>query len=139
MSFQTVTIQLPNTIYRRLERLADRQNRSVANVVTNAVERIEPFADLPEDEVQELDALAYLSDDSLWGLAQRVLTTEQQAEWEHLNEKLGRFGRISSTEETQRQELLALYDYVVLHRAIALQILQQRGHDVAPLLTIPSA
>ena len=137
MNLQTATIQLPKLVYQRLERAAVRQNRSVAHVVESAIDRMEPLMGIPTEELRELDALPYLSNNSLWVLAQQLLTSEQQREWEQLNDQLQRSGHLSVEEERRSKELLALYDYVVLRRAIVLRLLQQRGQDISSLLAIP--
>ena len=97
------------------------------------VSQARKFALLPVETEKELDALNYLSDKSLWALAQQTLNSAEEQEWDALNHK----SPLTKADEARKEALLGLYDYYVLRRAASLHILHKRGRDIAPLLTIP--
>lgn len=88
-----------------------------------------PQPRLPDDVEAELAALPSLSDEVLWLLARSTLTLEEQNTLAFLNSTAKT--RTLDPAETERLEtLLDLYDRMLVRRAQAAAILQQRGYDL---------
>lgn len=90
---------------------------------------------LPVPLAEELTAFAQLSTEVLWILARTTLTEQQRIELANLNRKAQQAEGLTVVEQ-QRQIELALYQNSMVRRAKALDLLQQRGHDITPLITI---
>ncbi len=133
MAIQSVTINLPEMLYRRVERRAKRVAASLEDelvaVVASGLSRSE---DLP---VQTLDALAQLdlmSDDELRRAAQLVVDPADNERMQLLLDKQESIG-LSQGERQTAQQLLQHSDHVMLLRAKAAALLHKRGHDVTSL------
>jgi len=137
MSTQTVTIDLPESLYNQLQQAADAVQRSVSDVVRERLQRETPILPLlPPDVERELAAFAHLSDDLLWQLARTTLSPAEQDELAALNRQAQDTG-LSVTEEERRQALLGHYQRAMVRRAEAARQLQVRGHDISSLFVFP--
>ncbi len=76
MTYQTITLTVPETLYRRLETQARTAARPVEEVAARVLTRNLP--PLVEDELPpalraELKAMSHLSDESLWQIAESTM------------------------------------------------------------------
>jgi hypothetical protein len=134
----TVVVTLPSETVEQLERFARQQQRSVAELVRDlVVQEVPSLPLLPHEVEQEMAAFDYLSDDSLWLLAQTVLSPEQQQELAGLNE-LAQQRSLTEKEANRQQALVDAYDRALVRRAQAVSVLKARGHELTPLLNIQS-
>lgn len=133
MSAQAVTLNLPQLLYERFQRRAEKKDRTIeaelldvvaaAPVVNNGLE-----AKLEE----ELTSLALLDDESLW-LAARSRMPETPAElMAKLNYKQQREG-LNKAELATLNDLGQEYDRYLLIRAEAAVLLKRRGVDISEL------
>ena len=133
MSTQAVTLQLPLSVYEFYKSRAQRARRSVEGelleLVATAVEDLEA---LPSDLAEAVAGLAVLDDEALWRAARSRLSSEQQEELEALSFKQQSEGLLPEEHERQAQ-LLRTGDRVMLVRAHAAKLLQERGHDISVL------
>jgi hypothetical protein len=128
---QAVTIHLPDTLYERMRHAAQMQQRPLEKFVLDAVMAGAPLLDdLPPELADEMAALALLNDTALWRVARRTLSSDQQGQLDMLLQKKGR-GELSPEEQSLLDEMLAEYEQVMLTRAHAAVLLQQRGYDVS--------
>jgi rhodanese-related sulfurtransferase len=126
-----ITLELPPAAYEQLRRTASRQNRPVAEVVKEIVLReIPDLPSLPTDVEAELATFSHLSNDVLWLIARSALTRQQQDELAQLNDQAQR-RPLSGDEQSQQQELVSVYDRVLVRRAQAALFLKQRGYDLS--------
>jgi hypothetical protein len=126
----TVPVQVPESLYRRLERAAVATRRSVPDVLaTSLAITLPPMADLPEAVAHELAAMTWLNDEALRAATQPTLTIDQQQRLSELNDLADR-QPLSDQAQTEREILLAEYDRSMLRRAQAFAILAQRGYPV---------
>ena len=134
MPVQTVTIDLPASVYERLQRRARQANRSLEAelraVVTAAVPAPE---NLPEDLAKAVEALDLLSDRELWQAAESRLDPEAVEHLEALHLKRQDEG-LTEEELSVEQLLIRRYERNLLVRAKAAAVLRARGHDVSTLL-----
>jgi len=87
---------------------------------------------LPDSLAASLDELSSLPDQALWKVARDHFPAEAASELETLNLKAQREG-LTAPEEDERDVLLSGYERVMLLRAEAARLLNERGHDVSAL------
>ncbi len=136
MSVQTITVDLPEELYRQLKQAADSAQRSVSDIVQERLRQDEPILPaLPQDVERELAAFAFLSDEALWQLARATLSTAEQAELAELNYTAQDSG-LSPGQQARREHLLNLYQRTMVRRSEATGHLQDRGRDISSLFTL---
>jgi hypothetical protein len=139
MSYQgpTVSIQVPEPIFRRLQRAAELTYRSVEEVLATTIEANLPFSpDLPSDLAHELAAMNMMSDEALWAASESSLSPAQHRRLRQLT-RAGGERTLTPAESAELQSLIDQYDRSVLRRAHALAVLAHRGHDVSQRSDLP--
>jgi hypothetical protein len=137
VSTHTIPVQLPQPLYRRLERLAELTQRSVEAVVAQTLaSSLPPLPDdLPEEMRAELIALEQLSDDALWEVARSMVAPEQSQQLSMLLEK-NRRGVLSDEEQTGLEQLRGMADRLMLRKAYAYVLLKWRGYRLPTLASL---
>lgn len=134
MPAQTVTLQLPGSLYNHFKERAKRARGSLEaellKVVTAA--ETEP-GELPPQLARAVADLRELGDEALWQVARDHLPHKAALELEALNHKQQREG-LNSVEEGALNDLAETYDRFLLLRAEAAGLLQDRGHDISVLI-----
>lgn len=131
MSMQTVTLNVPDTVYQQIKRAAEKLHRPVNDVLIEAVIAAAPVAnDASSDLRSALAQMAFLNDAALWQVARTTMTPAQRTRLEALHDKQQREG-LSVAERSEDQALLSLYRETVLLRAQAAMLLKQRGYDIS--------
>lgn len=131
MQAQTVTLQIPKTLYQRLVNTANATQRPIEEVILHALQVGSPpqWDDVPEEFQADLAALDKLDDNTLW---QIVNSRKSAAEMERYNTLL-KANSSDTLTEVERLELMALRqeaDLFVLRKAQAAVLLRWRGHRV---------
>jgi hypothetical protein len=127
---QTVNVRLPETLFQKLQHIAEVTHRSVEDVLTTTVNAALPSTpDIPTDLANDLAAMILFSDESLKAAVQSSLSAAQQKRLTQLTDA-GGDRTLTEAESGELQSLLDLYDRAVLRRAKALAILAQRGYDI---------
>lgn len=130
MADTTISVQLPEPLYRRLEGAATATQRTVDEVLaTTIAASLPPFPDLPETLANELAEMIWFSDDALRAATRPIFTPEQQKRLAELN-NLEDERPLTEAEQTERAELLAGYERSVLRRAQAFAVLARRGYPL---------
>jgi hypothetical protein len=125
-----ITIELPSFVQQQMERRAQAEARSVADLIRELVlQNWQTSPRLPDDVETELAALPNLSDEALWVLARTTLTAGEQNTLATLNHK-AKTTKLTSAEEARLTTLLDLYDRALVRRAQAAVILQHRGYNL---------
>ncbi len=140
MADQTLTLTLPESVYKTLSDRAARRNRTVeseaAEYLGTAPPEAGPFAEDLTGEIESILAgMIGLTDEEL----RRVLAdSTSQAGQDRLADLSWEASRrpLSGEELAERRRLATESDRKMLIRAQALAILRQRGEDVTGLLTI---
>lgn len=134
MTVQTIVIQMPPPLYRRLKRLAELTRRPLENVVVQTLDSgVPPLPDnLPQEMRGDLLALEDLDDDTLWQVARGVISLEQQEQISLLLEK-NRLGTITESERTTLAQLRREADRLMLRKAYAYVLLKWRGYRLPRL------
>jgi len=137
MTIQTVTLNMPESVYQRAKQAADVLKRPVEDVIVDALASTLPsLDDVPAEMVSELAAMLHLSDEALQGLAYAAMPEERQ---ELLHDRLDEQGRGELDASGQRElaTLMAEYGRHMLRRAKAVALLIARGRPVPALAAIP--
>lgn len=130
MAEETLTLNLPDTLYQRLKKRADAEDRSVEEVVIETLVSSVPEEDgIPPELEHLLNSMASLDDATLWRAAKNDLAREAAEEIRRLRAKRERKG-LTLDERQRYADLLRQYDRGILIRAEAAALLKQRGHDV---------
>jgi plasmid stability protein len=135
MAGRSVTVELPDDLYERLQRRAVESQRSLGDEVIEVLRASEP----PEDDgirtglEAELTRLETLDDASLWKIARRRIFVRKSRRMESLNFKRQDCG-LNAAERRVSEQLLAEFDRHMLIRAHVLLLLKQRGYDIDTFL-----
>ena len=133
MSLQTVTIRLPNMLYRKIERRARQMKRSIEDELVNVVKSALPsLDDLPSDIVDDMAQLTFLTDAELRRTATMTVRGEESERMEALLFKQQREG-LTAAEQEEANQLLHRYDRTMLVRAQAMLLLTERGINISNL------
>jgi hypothetical protein len=129
-----VTVVVPPDLYEHLKQRAQRRRRTVEDeVVLTLAAAVPAQDDLPADLSATLASLAALDDSALWRLARSRVASEDAQRLAELGDKRQRSG-LTEDELREAEELVERHDRVMVVRAEAAALLQQRGHDVSGLL-----
>jgi hypothetical protein len=133
MALQTVTVHLPEMLYRQVARRAQRMRRSVEDELVEVVSTAMPTMEaLPSDIVDDLEQLSYLTDTEMWEAARTTLPRQNSERMQAL--VLKRQGvRLTAVEERELKRLTHLADRAMLVRAQAAVLLKERGHNIESL------
>lgn len=125
------TISIPDALYEKAIRVAQETSRQVEEVIRTRLEVAldAPTFDLPEDEREELKAMAYLSDDTLWTIAREQMPKAIQDRMSRLMTR-NNVGTITDDEYTELSALVERGNRLTLRKAQAMQYLTERGHKV---------
>ena len=134
MAVGTKPVQISESLYHRLERLAEISHRPLETVVEQTLNASVPPLpdDIPEEMQADLLALETMGDEELWEVARSVITTAQQDQHRLLLEK-NRLGTISKSEQEQLTQLRDAADQLMLRKAYAYVLLKWRGHHLPTL------
>jgi hypothetical protein len=134
MTVHSVTLHLPETLYKRFQQRADWSHRSLETELLEAVASAAPVEEeLSRELLADIEALETLGDEDLWRLAREVMSVEARQTLEELHLKQRDEG-LSPEEDASRAKLLLEYERTMLIRAQAAKLLKDRGHDISPLL-----
>ncbi|HRJ43437.1 MAG: hypothetical protein KJZ86_15015 [Caldilineaceae bacterium] len=135
MSTRTLTLTIPDTLYRHFEVQAQAIQRTVDDYVLETLFRQSPPPvedDLPADLQADLRAMAALSDEALWPIANSKMNEDKLALYEVLIER----NRTNSLTVEGREMLESLgkdADYLMVRKSQAFALLHSRGHKLPSL------
>jgi hypothetical protein len=130
MTWQTVTLELPETLYRFARQMAEATQTPLEVVLRDSIAHtLPPLDDVTPGEATELARLASLDDSALWREARAMMDATKQAEMDKLLDRQGA-GELTSSEHTRLQDLLDTYGQLMVHKAHAYLLLARRGYRV---------
>ncbi|MBI3760638.1 MAG: hypothetical protein HY260_02075 [Chloroflexi bacterium] len=131
MLVETVTLQLPEMLYRRLAYTAQATKRSLEDVMLHALRVGSPPAwdDVPAEYQADLAAMDKLDDEALWKIVRGRKVEADMTRYDDLLER-NSSGTLSETEGLELTRLRAESDLFMLRKAHAALLLRWRGHDV---------
>jgi hypothetical protein len=131
MTLRTITVSLPDSLYKRAEETAEASALSLEQVIEQSLASTLPPLedDLPPDIRTALSALTFMDDEELWLIAREELDEAKQA----------RLGLLTEAHEErdltdgEEAELVALFDegdLIMLKKAESYRLLTRRGHII---------
>jgi len=134
MAMQTVTLRLPESIYRQTKRAAENMKRPLEQVLVDTLSAVMPPSvdDVPVELQEELMVLENLDDETLWETAKNVMSPAHQRKWKRLMQK-NKAGTLTSREQHDLEDLIAESERIMLRRAHAYTLLKWRGHRLPTL------
>jgi hypothetical protein len=140
MATETMTIQVPEVLYRRLERLAALTHRPLESLVVQTLSSsIPPLPDdLPPPAREALTALEGLNDDALWQVIRGTFPDDHYEQLVELRERY-RAGTLLPDEQAFFDRLMQEADLLTLRKAYAAVLLKWRGHRLPSLADLSSA
>lgn len=133
MSTQTITLQLPETLYTRLQQTAQATRRSLDDVLLHAIQVGSPprWEDAPTEFQADLAALDRLEDEALWRIARSRKTEADMERYQELLDKNAN-DLLSVDERDELTELRVEFDRFMLCKVHAAALLRWRGYQVPP-------
>jgi len=134
MTLQTVAIQVPQSLYHRLERFSQLTHRPLEKVIVQTLETGIPTLpdDLSEVMRKALIELESLSDEALWQVARSSVSLGQQRQHSGLLEK-NQLGTLTESERERLAQLRQAADTLMLRKAYAYVLLKWRGYRLPTL------
>jgi len=125
------TISIPSVLYEKAQRVAEQTSRQVDEVIRTHLDHAldQPIFELPLDERDELKAMTYLSDDTLWTIAREHLPSSVQERMSVLMTKNTR-GTITDPEYTELSDFVERGNRLTLRKAQAMHYLTERGYTI---------
>jgi hypothetical protein len=140
MTLQTVSIHLPENLYRQVQQRAKGKNRSVADelaiVVEDALSTADAWVGVPTKIAEEAEQLRYLNDEHLLRTAQLTVPAEKSERMQTLSQKFKAEG-LTAVEAEEIRQLQYYAQRIMLIRAEAAVLLQERGFDISQLRQSP--
>ena len=139
MSDTTITLTLPEPMFRHLQRISEITHRPVENLVITTINAALPLdPSVPTDVANELAGMTMLSDAALGAASESALAPSEQRRLSQLNHA-GDARSLTTAESAELSQLIEGYDRSVLRRARALAILAFRGCEIADRTELPAA
>lgn len=131
MTHQAVTVNIPKGMYNKIREAAEKNHRSIDEMIVEAISTITPTFDLPETQIRSaLAQMAFWNDAALWQAARSTIPPTQRERMESLHFKQQSEG-LTEGEQEEVHRLEELYRETVLVRAQAAVLLKQRNYDVS--------
>ncbi len=132
MTLHSITLQLPERIYLRLQQVAQATQQSLDDVFLRVLQIGSPpsWEDVPAEFQADLAALDRLDDAALWRVAR-----SKQVQDMNLYQTLLDKNANNSLNESERQTLTNLRreaDRFMLRKAQSVALLRWRGHQIPP-------
>ncbi len=133
MSSRTVSLQLPETLYIRLQQAARATKQSFEDILLHALRIGSPpdWKDIPPEFQADAAALDCLDDTALWRVARQKCSHEDMAYYQQLLDK-NADRTISEPESEKLKSLRTESDRFMLLKAHAAALLRWRGYQIPP-------
>lgn len=130
MNNHPVTLNLPDEIYDPIRQIAEAREQSIQEIVIDQLRSVLaiPLPTLPDDEIRELVAFKFLSDDTLRSIAREQMAAADQVQMQMLMDK-NSLGTISNDEYATLAQFVERGQRLTLRKAWAAGILMERGYQ----------
>ena len=138
MAVQTLTVSLPEPIYRYLKQIASATRRPVEQVAQESIVGNLPpsVATMPAEMQGDLLGFQGIPLDELRRIASSQMSPAQQARHQWLLDK-NSDGSLTPAEQVELAELRTLADRLMLRKAYAWAVLRWRGQPIPLLDELP--
>lgn len=134
MLTQTITVNLPDSLYRQVVQRAKRTHSSLEEeLLAVPASALSNTDELPSETNDALAQLAYLTGEELWQAAQVSLSYEEKMQMQTWLLKRQAEG-LTQIEQEEAEQLLRHSEHIMLLRAQAMALLHERGRNVTQLL-----
>lgn len=135
---EALTIHLPETLYRQLQRLAELVQQSPEAIVTQSLRHSLPplIEEIPAEYQRDVYPLLRMSVAELQNEVQQVFPTAQWAEYEALLTKR-KEAMLTQSEQQNLDTLRREADVLTFRKAYAAVLLKRRGYRVPALPKLP--
>lgn len=128
MGLKSVTVQLSEDVYSAVQEAAQASHRSVEDVLRDSLDIF--FSDLATADIDTLlNQMSSYTNEQLWAVAYRKLTSAQSLRLDELTAK-NKQGNLLEAEQAELDQLLNLIDRHMLLRSEAILLLKRRGQDI---------
>jgi hypothetical protein len=129
MSDYSITIS--EALYNKARRIAEAQSENIDDLIRVRLENAldDSRLSLPHEELAELEALRFLSDDALWTIAREQMPQAKQSIMQNLMDK-NTAGTITDAEHAQLSDFVKQGQGLTLRKAEAMKLLLERGYTV---------
>mgnify|MGYP001606101204 CR=1 FL=1 len=133
MNVRTLTIQLPEDLYLRLQQAAQATQQPLNEIFLHVVQVGSPpgWNDIPAEFQADVATLDRLDDTALWRIARQKYSETEMKMYQDLLDK-NADGSISEAEKQKLQTLRIEGDRFMLRKAHAAALLRWRGHQIPP-------
>src|SRR5262249_29448126 len=132
MPSQTITLELPEPLYRTVCTLARVTKRPLAEILQESLAHtLPPLDDVPPEESEILAYMSIMDAAALWQ-ASTVALPEGQQEDLHVLLECQSAGELPPADAVRLQELLDEYGRLIVRQAHAWLLLARRGYTVPP-------
>ncbi len=136
MSQTTITLEIPESLYRTASQVAKATKRPIEEIVRESLTHmLPPLDDVPTDQAEELALLSSLDNTALRQKAEQQLPAAQQEEMDLLLDRQNS-GELSAVDTNRLQLLLDEYGRLLVHKSHAWLLLARRGYQVPPIFNI---
>jgi hypothetical protein len=136
VTMQTITVKLSSDTYQQMAQRAALKKHSIedeaATVIESALHAQDDWLGIPQDIAEEVAQLKFLDDTHLWRVAQANVSDENAEQMQTLLWKQQTEG-LTEAEEQEVVRLRLLANRIMLLKAEAAVLLQERGHDLSTL------
>lgn len=131
MQVETVTLQIPETLYQRLINTANATRRPIEEVILHALQVGSPpqWDDVPEEFQADIAALDKLDDNTLWQIFNNRKTAVEMERYNNLLEGNSN-GTLTDADRLELMKMRYEADLFMLRKAQAAVLLRWRGHRV---------
>ena len=133
MTSRTVTMQLPENLYLRLQQTAQATRQSFETILLHALQVGSPptWETAPAEFQADLAALDRLDDAALWRIARQRTAAAQMDRYQVLLDKNAN-QTVSAKEQQELAKLRTDLDRQMLRKVHAAALLQWRGYQIPP-------
>ncbi len=130
MTIHTVAVQIPQSLYERLEQAAIKLQKPVDNLLIETLQAaLATGGEIPTDIQADIATLDHLSEPALRDVAVSEMLPQDQALIEQLLEQQSQ-RPLRDEEAAQLDQLRHEYGRVMLRKARAYALLAERGHSL---------
>ncbi len=135
MNEKSITLTLSEADFERMRQVAEDANLPLETMLLESFDLIFGQPQMDEDVETEIETLPTYTDEQLWAVINRRLPRNQSIRWLELTDE-GRQRALSNLEQEELNDILETIDSQMLLRSHALNLLQDRGHDIKRYLKI---
>lgn len=130
MSVETIALDIPQQLYKRIKRFAEITNQPIEKLLVQTISRVPSLPEnLPDVVIEQLVAIEELDDSALWDLAVQVYAENKQMDYSTLLRKQST-GKLTDIEQKKIEQHFDAVNLLTLQKSYAYALLKWRGHEM---------